>query len=112
MAFNKSFNDAFQVDDVRYVTVEPNVFLRATERPEYPPYSKLWERYAYPLSPVGLLLWQTGEVKQVASFYDSDYLYCDDAILGGHKWAVRDDSWQAQVLQNAGFTLIECEPLP
>lgn len=95
-----------------YVTVEPDVFFDLTERPKYPPFSKLWSRFLYPQTPVGLLLWKDGTVTQVSSFYDNGFLTCDDAILGGHKWATPDTSWQAQVLADAGYTLIECEPLP
>lgn len=79
------------------------------ERPEHPPYNKLWRFYKYNPTPMGLLLWKTGEVKQVMSFYDNGMLTCDDNILGGRVWYAPADSWQAQVLTAAGYTLTPYE---
>lgn len=107
MGFNSAFSDAFQVDEVRLVTVDPGILFDLAPRPSHPPYSPLWGRFQYPVTPAGLLLFRDGRVKVVDSFYDSEYIAADDRILGGYGWYTRDDSWQAQVLADAGYTLID-----
>lgn len=76
-----------------------------TERPEYPPYPTLWERYRYPTTPVALLLWKDGTVQQVDSLYTEGFMTADRAILGGYVFLVRSDGWEIPVLENAGYTL-------
>ena len=109
MAFNRSFNEDFQQVDYHYVTVDLDTYFDQTKRPEHPPYSKLWGYVKYPTTPAGMLLWEDGTVKVVDTFYDGGYLTCDDAILGGHLWYTRSDSWQAQVLAAAGYSLVDDE---
>lgn len=109
MAFNSAFSEDFQVDEVRYVTVDLNMYFDLAPRPPHPPHSPLWQRFKYPLTPAGLLLFKDGRVKVVDTFFDPEYADADDAVLGGHVWACRDDSWQAQVLYNAGYTLLDSE---
>jgi len=109
VGFSTAFSEDFQVDEIRYVTVDLNMYFDLAPRPTHPPYSPLWERFQYPVTPAGLLLFTDGRVKIVDTFYDPDYLAADDRILGGHGWHTRDDSWQAQVLTDAGYTLIDYE---
>lgn len=111
-AFSRQFNpDHFDVDPTRYVTVDPGILLDKADTPLPPKYSPLWKHYAYPRTPIGLLLYKTGQVIQVASFGDTRILEADDAILGGYQWWTESDSWQAQVLAAAGYTLIDTEGL-
>ncbi len=69
----------------------------------------MWGSFHYPQTPAGLLLWKDGTVKLVDSLYEQGFLTCDDAILGGYIWYTPEDSWQAQVLAAAGYTLIPHE---
>lgn len=85
----------------------PNV--DQVQRPSHPPYSPLWRQFRYPLSKIAVLLWKDGTVKQVDSLYDPGFLTCDDKILGGYDWSTPDDSWQAQVMADAGYTLVAYE---
>ena len=110
--FSAEFDASFVQQPTPDGSLPPWGWANLTERPEHPPYSKLWPRFGYPQTPLGLLLWKDGTVKATGSFYDNDYLTCDDAILGGHLWIVPEDSWQAQVMRDAGYPLIECEPIP
>ena len=55
----------------------------------------------------GLLLWRDGRVQIVREWpIESD---ADAMIGGGHEWQGAENSWEAQVLRDAGFTL---EPVP
>ena len=112
MAFNSAFSEDFQVDEVRLVTVDLNMYFDLAPRPPHPPYSPLWGRFQYPLTPAGMLLFKDGRVKIVDTFFDPDFAQADDAVLGGHVWYTRDDSWQAQVLSDVGYTLIDYEGAP
>lgn len=51
----------------------------------------------------GLLLWKDGRVAIVRQW--PDYTDADDQIAGGHEWRGMENSWQAQVLRDNGFTL-------
>lgn len=96
-----SFSDDFRTDTTYYnVTVDVGCVDR-TRRPEHP----LWRRVLYPVTPVGLLLYQDGTVKVTDTFETDEWLTADDRILGGHIWYASNDSWQAQVLEAAGYTL-------
>jgi len=81
----------------------PSMAFRRTQRPKKP----LWRKTAYPVAPAALLLWQDGTVKQVTTLTDPDILNCDDVVMGGTLFLARADSWQAQVLEAAGFRLSE-----
>ena len=105
--FSCQFGDEFAQGCEPLVTVS-QIGLRQAERPKHPPYSRLWRRYAYPLTAAAILLWKTGEVKVVSAMTDES-LTADDIILGGHVWAKPRSSWQAQALEAAGFTLIPYE---
>ena len=93
----------------RYVTVQPGRYEDQTKRPQHPPYSRLWSYYRYPETPVALMLWKSGKVKETFTLYDSDYLDCDQVILGGYTFYTTEDSWQAQVLTAAGYDLVDYE---
>ncbi len=105
MAFSRNYSPAFQVDLVTYVTVDLGLYLDLADRPQPPKYSRLWSRFQYPVTPVGVLLWRDGTVKVVDTFLTDETLTADDIILGGHDWYTRDNSWQADVLRAAGYTL-------
>lgn len=111
-AFSGSYGDGF--DEVRQPfsnefftsTSDPNLpsmAFRRTQRPKKP----LWRKTAYPVAPAALLIWQDGTVKQVTTLTDPDILNCDDVVMGGTLFLARADSWQAQVLEAAGFRLSE-----
>lgn len=105
--FSREFNSDFARPPAS-VTVDPGQFLDRADTPRPPDFSPLWRKIQFPLTPVLLLLWQDGTVK-VADSYTNDTLHADDVILGGHPWHTAPDSWQAQVLQAAGYTLIPYE---
>ena len=105
--FACGFGDEFASGCEPLVTLNP-IGLRQAERPKAPPYSRLWRKFAYPLTPAAILLWQTGEVKVVSAMTDES-LTADDIIMGGHVWAAPRSSWQAQVLEAAGFELLDYE---
>lgn len=98
--FSDDFSDEFETDDTYFVTVDVGVVDR-TQRPKHP----LWRRMPYPVTPVGLLLYTDGTVKATTTFEIDEWLEADDRILGGHVWYARNDSWQAQVLETAGYLL-------
>lgn len=102
MGFDRQFSPAFNVDAPTYVTVDLPL-LDLADTPDH----RLWRKYQFPVTPAAVLLWQDGGTKLVDSLYDNDYLTCDDVVKGG--WYTRSDSWQAQVLTAAGFTLIDYE---
>lgn len=89
--------------------VPPYGWTDLTKRPEHPPYSKLWGSFLYPLTPLGMFLWKDGTVRITNTWFSDDYLTADDHILGGHIWFTPDDSWQAQVLTDAGYPLVPHE---
>lgn len=105
--FTCDFDDDFDTscDDPVTIAVIP---LDLTQRPKHPPYSPLWRRYMFPLTPAAVLLWQSGAVLVVDS-YDDSSLTADDIIYGGTQWFTPGDSWQAEVLEAAGFELIPYE---
>lgn len=105
--FSCEFGEEFASGCEPLVTLAP-IGLAQAERPKHPPYSRLWRRFAYPLTPAAILLWQTGEVKAVEAMTDES-LTADDIIMGGHVWVAPRSSWQAQVLEAAGYTLIPYE---
>lgn len=104
---NNEFTQDFNEDFVRVQGLAPYGFMRP-ERPR----SRLWSRVAFPLIPMGLLLWQDGRTKLISSFSDPDVLSCDMAILGGNKFYAKSDSWQAQVMIAAGYPMVEIEGEP
>lgn len=71
------------------------------------PRERLWRKFAYPLAPNALLLWRDGRVKRAVTLTDPDIVNCDDVILGGHLFLTAEGSWQAQVLEDAGYPLME-----
>lgn len=87
----------------------PYGWLDLTERPKPPAYSRLWSRFLYPLTPIGIFLWQSGDVRITDSWYSDMFLSADDRILGGHRWYALSSSWQAQVLTDAGYPLTRYE---
>lgn len=131
--FSEEFSDEFETDETYYVTLDERVYdvasgatrgefsndyssdftvppienlppwgrIDRTQRPEHP----LWRRVLYPVTPVGLLLYTDGTVKATTTFEIDEWLEADDRILGGHVWYARNDSWQAQVLEAAGYPL-------
>ena len=122
--FSDDFSDEFDSDrpNVVYAGQQEAGFPQGGEstqgiapygfmRPERPR-ARLWSRVAFPLIPMGLLLWQDGRTKLVASFSDPDVLSCDMAILGGNKFYAKSDSWQAQVMIAAGYPMVEIEGEP
>ena len=96
--FGDEFMDEFDVDIER----APFSFRRI-KRPDH----RLWSRVQYPLAPNALLLWQDGRVKRAVTLTDPDIVNCDDVILGGHLFLTAEGSWQAQVLEDAGYPLME-----
>lgn len=104
---HSEFTQDFSDDFIGVQTIAPYGFMMP-ERPR----SRLWSRVAFPLIPMGLLLWQDGRTKLVASFSDPDVLSCDMAILGGNKFYAKSDSWQAQVMIAAGYPMVEIEGEP
>lgn len=107
--FSCQFSDEFALGCEPLVTIAP-IGLAQAERPKHPPYSRLWRKFAYPLTPAAVLLWQTGEVKALGAMTD-EWLTADDIIMGGHQWSTPRSSWQAQVLRAAGFTLIPLDEI-
>lgn len=72
----------------------------------YPrPNRRLWKRFHYPRTQVGLLLWRTGRVEVVTDFAIPDFLTADVAVPNAGGYVIPSDSWQAEVLRNAGYTL-------
>ena len=96
--FGDEFMDEFDVDIER----APFSF-RKIARPDHP----LWRKYQFTLAPNALLLWEDGTVKRVTTLTDPDILECDDVVLGGHLFVTPEGSWQAQVLEAAGYPLME-----
>lgn len=107
-SFGFAFSDQFDLPK-RYVTVDFVELFNQHSRPQHPPYPSLWRRFQYPQTPKALLLWKTGEVKPVDSLHTEDFLTCDACILGGYKWRTEADSWEAAVLRDAGYTLVDIE---
>lgn len=106
-SFSCEFDDDFASGCDSPVTLA-YIPLDLAERPRHPPYSPLWRRFQYPCTPAAILLWETGEVI-VADSYDERSLTADDVIHGGRPWFAPGDSWQATVLEAAGFTLTDYE---
>lgn len=109
-SFGSAFGDEFLQGKFQYVTVDFVDLFDQHPRPGHPPYPPLWRRFQYPRTPKALLLWKTGEVKPVDSLHTEGFLTCDACILGGYKWWTEKGSWEATVLENAGYTLVEIEP--
>ena len=108
--FSCQYGEEFASGCEPLVTIA-QIGLRQAERPKAPPYSRLWRRFAYPLTPAAILLWQDGTVKAVSAMTDES-LTADDIIMGGHLWYAPRSSWQAQALEAAGYTLIDYEGVP
>jgi hypothetical protein len=71
------------------------------------PFAGLSPRIRRPHTPNGLLLYQSGEVIVTPS-WDTDprYWTADDRIAGGVEFVTYNDTWQATVLKNNGYTLV------
>ena len=107
-SYGDGFNDVQQPFSTEFFTSSsdpnlPGMNFRRVQRPNLP----LWRKTAYPVAPAALLLWQDGTVKQVTTLTDPDILNCDDVVMGGTLFLRKADSWQAQVLEAAGYRLSE-----
>lgn len=69
----------------------------------------LWPRLVHPATQKGLLLWQDGTVKEVTDWPGQIGDAADDYIAGGTVWIGMDNSWQAEVLAAAGYTLVRLD---
>lgn len=69
----------------------------------------LWKHYAHPKTQIGLYLFRDGTVLQTTVWDAYQIRAADDWIAGGHVWYGGVDSWQAQVLRDAGYTLTVVE---
>jgi hypothetical protein len=69
----------------------------------------LWQHFAHPKTQIGLYLYRDGTVLQTTQWDAYQIQAADDWIAGGHVWYGGADSWQAQVLRDAGYTLIPVE---
>lgn len=68
-------------------------------------------RRALPRTQKGLLIWRDGRVLEVTSWYPRGlYDDADDHIAGGAIWVAASTSWQANVLRDAGYTLVPVNP--
>lgn len=74
----------------------------------YPrPRKYLWPRYRYPYTQVGLLVWRSGRVEVVTNFSTPEFLDADLRIVSPSTYEMDTDSWQANVLRDAGYELEE-----
>jgi hypothetical protein len=65
-------------------------------------------RYVLPRVQKGLILYRDGRVIQVRDWRGPNaYADADDRIGGGTVWIAQNTSWQAQVLEAAGYTLVQ-----
>lgn len=78
-------------------------------RPEVEGVSKrMWRIYAFAESLWEILLWRDGRTMETSTLYVEEYKTCEGTARHGSVFD--SDDWQYQVLVDAGYTLVECQP--
>lgn len=102
-AFSPAFGGGASGEAVRFIfdgSVDDHV------RPQPPPGANhLWQRFHYPESQLGLLLYRDGRVVETASVETWEAILADDVIAAGHVWTGTTADWQYGVLVAAGYII-------